>query len=155
MIGNIISKCSESGIIGVATSGRDDSTIIGNTLFGNNAASAEGIDVGTGNDRIIILNNLIADWGTGIANVSTALFERYNYFYSNDSDGVTPHSTSVASGGASPWTGDPTAGVFTVSTALKAIGFPGASSQMTTTTGYVDIGAVQRQEAGGASAYAQ
>ena len=39
---------------------------------------------------------------------------------------------------------------FGIGTNLKALGFPGAF-QAGLTTGYLDIGAVQRQEAGGAS----
>ncbi len=136
------------------------SRFINNTFYANTGANVDGIRVPPGNVHLII-NNIFSSngaYGLSYSTSSTGIipadFVNWNNYYANstnniengalganDQDNVDPGFTNAGSGD------------FSIGTNLKADGFPGLLAGGLS-TGYLDIGAVQRQEAasgGGAS----
>lgn len=122
---------------------------INNTFYGAETPAGTGVTItDTSAIESIFLNNIIYGFTTGVTTVSAleTNFWDYNDFYNN-----TTARTNVTAG-AHDLAVDPTftsaaAGDFSIGTNLKAAGFPGAF-QGGLSTGYLDVGAVQRQEAG-------
>ncbi len=160
--GNIISGSKVTTYGAVFSSEPTDSsyhfTIEGNTFYncaGTGLELSAKVDVQSAN----IVNNIFANnGGYGIKfpnslayNDRCTPFCDYNTFYSNTS-GTMQYKTA----GANDSTANPTftstgTGDFSVGTNMKAIGFPALITKSGTTS-YVDMGAAQRQEAGGAAA---
>ncbi len=130
--------------------------LTGNTIHGN---TGDGVNIAVAS-RLVLYNNEITGnggWGIkGPADVSNIAFVDYNNFgtgatanTSGDSDTIPvgANSLNVDPGYANAGSGD-----FAVGTNVKAEGFPDAAGGIgisKTTTSYVDIGAAQREEAGG------
>lgn len=147
---NIVDSCTTAiSIITFSTA----STIISNTLFGAATPAGTGINIAsTASTHLVVMNNTISGFATGInsaASVGVNFFD-YNNFFNNTTDRVNvtagPNDTALDPGFA-----DAANGNFAIGANLRAKGFPGVFPGGLS-TGYLDIGAVQRQEpAGGGS----
>lgn len=134
----------ESNTTGINVASSYATTIQNCTINGNTTGVA-----GTAPWFINARNNIISG-NTDGASCGTAsggnLFD-YNDFYNNGTD-----RTNVTAGNndidVDPQFTDAANGDFSIGTNLKAAGFPGAFPGGLS-TGYLDIGAVQREEAGG------
>lgn len=128
-----------------------------NTSKSNTGASSDGFNFATGNGRswpvLMAIGNISASNGrdgfrrAGTSQMSFGFFD-YNDYYGNS--GV-PLTNILA--GKNDSTADPTftsATDLSIGTNLKALGFPGVFPRGTS-TGYLDIGAVQRVEPAGGS----
>lgn len=129
----------------------------GNTIAGAATPAGIGVSFATGTTNPVLLNNII--WGnvTGVTHAdaagSTAGVSDYNNFYNN----TTPRTnwpTGANDQAIDPSFTDSPNGNFAIGSALKALGFPGAFAGGLS-TGYLDQGAVQRQESGGAGIIGQ
>lgn len=150
---NVINHATDTSIN--AINGGNFLLAINNTVYTNTANTGAAFSATLGS---CILNNVMEGWsGTGGKGVSTTTtsFLGANAYY-ND---ATKESLSAAKWnysfaalitlGASPFTSK-AGGNFSVSTALKALGWP-ASFLGSSTSTFIDVGAAQRQEpAGGA-----
>jgi len=124
-----------------------------NTFFGAETPAGTGLDGSTSTAPVNSLfeNNIFYGFTTGV-NWQASTPENwwdYNDFYNNTTNrtNVTP---GVHDRALNPTFTNTSGGDFSIGTNLKAQGFPGAF-QAATSTGYLDIGAVQRQEAASAS----
>lgn len=157
---NIVSgsKCTASGAVYMNELTDYMYSVTGNTFYNNSGSALELVN---NRDSLgaNILNNIFANnGGYGIKFPSGTAYNdahtpicNYNTFYSNTS-GTMQYKTA----GANDSTANPTftstgTGDFSVGTNMKAIGFPALITKSGTTS-YVDMGAAQRQEAGGAAA---
>lgn len=160
---NVIDHCKGNGIQIVNHSGDNNQiALVGNTIDAN---EGHGIDIASGQATITqIVNNIISNHtGSGKYGVNAAgttatndrllqLVDR-NAFYNN-----TGHRNGVSAGpndidGTDPSYTSASTGDYRIGTALKALGlnvndFSDASGART----FLDIGAMQREEAGGAGA---
>lgn len=122
------------------------SLFMNNTLYGAETPNGTGIEFATGSTDVRLLNNIIYGFTTGVTHVDTQSigFDDYNDYYNNTTDvsNWTKGSNDLA---LDPGFTDAPNGNFTIGTNLKAAGFPGAFNG-SATTGYLDIGAVQRVE---------
>lgn len=153
-IGNII-VCGNTSQNGINSSGAE--MCFGNTLYNSAAGTSFGVSQGNAQWGVC-LNNYIEGWsgvgGIGIKNTIVGLVG-YNGLYNNTNPYTQTHPPVIDLSAndvvplSSPLT-SPATGDFSVSTVLKAKGFP-VSFLGSITNDYVDIGAAQRQEpAGGA-----
>lgn len=146
---NIIDTCSTAGIN--LTTTLDNNVIWQNTIYGAETPAGTGI-LGGDSESNLIGYNIIYGWTTGISFSANALNNiiDYNAWYNNTTnftlatqgshDYCTENSNAVDPGFVGAAAGD-----FSIGTGLKAKGFPGAFPGGLT-TGYLDIGAVQRVE---------
>lgn len=158
IINNLIT-CDDAGSTGMLINGIE-TVIIGNTVYNSTAGTTSGITVSTTaatRTTAIVMNNVVMGWsgvgGVGIRSGFDIRIVGYNALYNNN----TPYSiadqkfldltSADATLLASPFT-NAAGGNFSVSTALKALGWPSSFLGSATNT-YVDIGAAQRQEAVG------
>lgn len=137
----LIDTCSGSGI---NFGSRDDEIIINNTIYN----CGIGIEATDGHSNII-LNNIIDSCTTGASwdtEQGTNFFD-YNDWFNNGTDvvNVTKGDNALA---VDPQFTDAPNGDFSIALNLRAAGFPGEFPGGLS-TGYLDVGAVQRQEAGG------
>lgn len=158
---NVVVNCrgTANGSIEVSGSAGTGSLVSHNTL---DSGAGDGIKVflAEGVPASVIRNNTISNFtgggkyglnysvGTLALNMRAAKAPPdYNNFYNNTADrnaiSAGAHDTAL-----DPQFTNPGAGDYSIGTNLKAKGFPGPFPGATT-TGYLDIGAVQRQEAGG------
>ena len=131
------------------------STILNNSFY---SCGGDAIVITTANLSCLIANNIISEGAAfGVnssAAVSSAVHLMNNLFYSNDSGNLNQILESQVFGSitddsASPYTNAGSDDFSLKSTSNgKAVGFPGLFLGETA-TGYLDVGAVQRQEAGG------
>ena len=150
---NIIETIVTTGI-NIGT-GSDDHLIMNNTIYG--AATPAGSSTGillaaTTGLYSLIMNNIITGFVTGI---SSAAVSTSNVYINNNLFNNTTNYTNVSAGAGSltldPAFVDAPNGNFAVGANMKAVALPGAFPGGLS-TGYLDIGAVQRQEpAGGGS----
>ena len=142
---NIIDNCATGGI--TTSGGSVSHTILNNTIFGNATPAGVGIGLQTTDINWLVMNNIISGFTTGISAVSalTANIFRYNAFHNNTTDviNVTLDSSNLTA--LDPAFVDAPNGNFAVGANMKAVAFPGAF-QTGLSTGYLDIGAVQRVE---------
>lgn len=117
------------------------------TLYGAETPAGTGIDIDNILENIQITNTIIYGFTTGInqaTGVSTTALIDYNNFFNNTTDRtnveVGAHDTAL-----DPQFTNAAAGDFSVGANMKAVGFPGVFPGGLS-TGYLDIGAVQRQE---------
>ena len=125
------------------------SVITGNTLYGAETPAGTGISIGTGNN-VAIFNNIIYGFTTGISKTTSVASTTlgYNNFFNNTTDvsNVTKGANDIA---LNPTFVDAVNADFRIGTNLKAKGFPGAfNGAGSSCIGYLDIGAVQREETG-------
>lgn len=141
---NVLDTCTTGISIG---SSANAPIIMNNTIFGAETPAGTGISAAsTQATGITLVGNIIYGWTTGVsfnASSSSALSE-YNNFYNNttNSSNITAGSTDLA---VDPAFTDSSTADFSIGTALKAAGFPGLLPG-SGSTGYLDIGAVQRVE---------
>lgn len=162
VVGNVVAVAA-TGATGIYAYS-NNCVIAQNTVYNSTAGTGAGIRIDAVLIGLTIFNNVIEGFsgagGKGInftaaSNTGDAVVFGYNAFYNNTTpistpgiywDDLTAHDVTLL---ASPFTNAAGAD-FSVSTALKALGFP-ASFLGSSTNDYVDIGAAQRQEpAGGA-----
>lgn len=157
---NIIESNSGKGVLisGASTTQAHLVSLINNTIYGNGDSGLEVTDADT---VVAIRNNIFSEngnaagefnveWSAGAAeNVG---FHGYNLFFHSGGggganlSGLTTNSTELTT---DPVFANAAGGDFSLDTTspAKATGFPG--TLLSGSTGYIDLGAVQRQEAGG------
>lgn len=120
-----------------------------NTFYSNSTAGI----TGAGGQRQMIINNIFNDNLVGVTNTSgsdKSWFLDYNDFEGNGTP-VTNVDRGPNTLSLDPVFGGADAGDFSIGTNLKAAAYPGIFGGGLT-TGYLDTGAVQREEAGSAAA---
>ena len=147
---NIIDTIVTAGINAGSVS--NDHVIMNNSIYGaaTPAGSSTGINfAATTGIRTLVMNNIISGFVTGI---NSAAVVTANLFRNNDLFNNTTNYTNVTAGTGSittdPGFTDAPNGNFAVGANMKAAAFPGAFPGALS-TGYLDIGAVQRQEPAG------
>ena len=144
---------------GIDSGGGSSPMNIQNCVFdGNTGASTDGVN-GTNVPTSHWINNIFSNNGRRGVTVTDgdSIYSDYNCYYNNTTAAISPAS-GAAGAPNQPGTNDQVAvdpqftnrgaGDFSIGTNLKALGFPGVFPGALS-TGYMDIGAVQRQEAGG------
>lgn len=147
---SIIARCSNSGIhANNYPSQSDNYKIFNNTLYGGETPTGTGFLFDNYSPELVLSNNIIYGWATGISmpNRMAETFEDYNDFYNNTTDRVNV-SVGTHDLALNPQFTSPSTNNFSIGTNLKAMGFPGYIPA-TNSTGYMDTGAVQRQESSG------
>ena len=136
---------------GVAQSGSAGSPLINCTINGNTGASTDGVNSGGTPLAIhMVFNCNITNngrYGINQAGVG-AIILNYNNYYGNATAARNNAPTGANDIALDPGYTDATNGNFAVGTNMKAVGWPGVFPSGAS-TGYLDIGAVQRQEAAG------
>jgi hypothetical protein len=125
------------------------------TSYGNGRDGIRLLDAASSHSMQIYNNILDTNIGTGILRVGTTLgfppCETYNNFNGNAAERSNVSDLTVNDVTPKDFTGSlltaPATQDFTINAGGKAKGFPGAFQ--VGGTGYLDVGAVQRQEAGG------
>lgn len=155
VVNNIISNVGGDGIKLNHTS--YGSVVVGNTIDGCGGDAIE-VSEAAMIDGATIKNNIISNntgYGIKCSTGTTALNDRrstgkidYNNIYNNTAGAYNGISAGAHDTYLDPQYTNAGALDFSVGANMKAIGFPGAF-RGTTTTGYLDLGAAQRQEAGG------
>lgn len=155
IVNNIVHNCDTYGIQFYG----DDGLVMGNTVY--TANNATGVGIGSASSTYAnwtVINNVVEGYsGTGgksLATAGDAMLAGYNAHYNNAAvpayGDVFVDLQNDQALAASPFV-SPGTGNFAVGTNVKSLGWPGAWFG-TATKAYVDIGAVQRQEAGVAGA---
>lgn len=148
---NIIEACSNTGIN--FGSGAGANTVTNNTIFGKETSLVgTGILMANAATTIdnIFSNNIIYGWATPIAQTTTQYKSnqgQYNDIY-NNTNPVSNYSLDVTDLALNPTFTNTTTHDFSIGTNLKAQAFPGVFNG-SGSTGYLDIGSVQRIETGG------
>lgn len=164
ILNNIIDTCAGRGILdsGVATTTAQVLCILGNTIYG---CGNTGIEITDADRQAVLMNNICSEngnaageynveWVAGSAELGS--FHGWNVFHHSGGGGGANLSglTVNAQVASSEFITDPAftnaaGGDFSIGSTspAKAAGYPGAF--LGGSTGYLDIGAVQRQEAGG------
>lgn len=127
---------------------------ISNTVYGNTGASSDGVNCNPSHVSTLFLNNILANNGRdGVRSGSTynGIVADYNDYNGNSGVARTNFPTGPNDSTLAPTFTNAGAGDFSIGTNLKALGWPGVFPGATS-TGYLDIGAVQRVEGGGSSA---
>ena len=142
---NIVDTCTTAITI---SSGGIGMVLLNNTLY----SGTTGINLlATTATRVTALNNIISSFTTGAsaAALTDSNFFDYNNFHNNTTarTNVTAGANDIA---LDPAFVDAPNGNFAVGTNMKAVAFPGAFPGALS-TGYLDIGAVQRVEPAGGS----
>lgn len=127
-------------------------TVFGNTINGNTGVTSDGLLVGTPDvhhQAGIVLNNIFSNNGRdGVrATDGDSVWPDYNDFYGNGGSARTAFPTGASDLALDPTFTDSANGDYSIGTNLKAGGVPGVFPGGLS-TGYLDIGAVQRQETG-------
>lgn len=141
---NIIESCTTA--ISVASTG-DSMGVFYNTIYGAETPAGTGITLlATTSTESLFFGNIIYGFTTG-ATAAAAVesnYWNYNNFYNN-----TTNRTNVTAGAndlaVDPQFVDAANGNFAIGGNLRAAGIPG-SFNGASTTGYLDVGAVQRKE---------
>ncbi len=149
--GNVFDTLTSSGInlSGASSSQAHVTTIYGNTFYNNGVA---GLTVADADTVVILLNNVFQNDGTHANVVWTAGtaelvgWHGYNDFYASGGTnltGLTPNSTEVTT---NPLMINPASANFAITNTspAAATGFPGVPLG-SSSTGYKDMGAIQRQ----------
>ena len=128
------------------------SFIINCTINGNTGASTDGVSGTTPPAGNIFYNNIVANNGRYGVNFTDgdSVATDFNNYYVNSTAARNNFPTGAGDIALDPGYTDATNGDFSVGTNMKAVGWPGVFPSGAS-TGYLDIGAVQRQEAGGGS----
>lgn len=155
---NLIYGCNGTGsgaITKIGTGNDRGSQIVSNTI---DNCSGDGIKILSADAATVIMNNILSNNGgyglnfvTGSAALNLALrgnVPNYNNYYNNTSGAYNNISAGPNDLALDPQYVNASGGNYSIGTNLKAKGFPGAF-RGSATTGYLDIGAVQRQEQGG------
>lgn len=124
------------------------SMLFNNTIYGNTGATTDGLNMDA--TRIGAYNNIFANNGRdgARANNGGGVVVDCNDFNGNSGAARTNFPTGVNDSTLAPTFTNASGGDFSIGTNLKALGYPGVFPGALS-TGYLDIGAVQRQEAGG------
>lgn len=146
---NIIDTCA----IGIEIeAGTDNSYVVNNTLYNGTTGIS---NLNTVADNILAMNNIISTFTTGLSAPQNTKSNTYQY---NTIHNCTTPRTNVDVGlgddTLDPAFTDAPNGNFAVGANMKAVAFPGAFSGGLS-TGYLDIGAVQRQEPAGGGPVSQ
>lgn len=115
------------------------------TINGNTGASSDGVAIDQ--SRIIFLNNIVSNNGRDgcRANNGNGIQPIGNNFHGNSGAARTNFPVGTDDVALDPQFVDAANGNFAIGTNLRGMGFPGAFPGGLS-TGYLDIGAVQRQE---------
>jgi hypothetical protein len=147
-VSNLIYDNSAVGISSLA-----GAVVINNTIDGNTGATTDGITLTSGENYVV--NNISSNngrYGIRMSAESTLGHEKrhmYNNYYNNGTANVSNIALQPTEYELDPQFTDADNEDFSIGTNLKAKGFGAYPSG--TTTGYMDIGAVQRQESSGGS----
>lgn len=143
---NLIETCQSSGVA-FGLSGVFNN-LTDNTIFSTRTPSRQtGIDMTGASTINSFIGNIIYGASTGIAavNGSDSNFFTYNNFFNNTVNFTTTTKMGDNTTFLDPQFADWVHSDFTIGGNLKGLGYPGAFGS-TNTTGYLDLGAVQRQE---------
>lgn len=135
---------------GVTASSGSYSQFINCTINGNTGASTDGINTSTTPAGNLFYNNTITNngrYGVNATGGNSAICDNNNY-YGNGTAARNNFPTGPNDVALDPGYTNEAGGDFSIGTNLKALGFPGLFPSGTS-TGYLDIGAVQRQEPAG------
>lgn len=123
--------------------------ICGNTINNNTGASSDGLFLTTPTQNLII-NNILSNNGRYGANATDgdSVWADYNNYYGNATAARNNIPIGIHDQTLDPQFTNAASGDYSIGTNLKALGFPGIFPGAVS-TGYLDIGAVQRQESGG------
>ena len=135
---------------GIALGSANANFIINNTINGNTGASTDGVTHVTPAAGSVVYNNTISNNGRYGANGTDgdSIIADFNNYYGNGTAARNNFPTGASDIALDPGYTDATNGNFAVGTNMKAVGWPGVFPSGAS-TGYLDIGAVQRQEAAG------
>lgn len=152
---NIFDNCATQGIF-INAANTATHTIIGNTFYGTEAKQGIAVQMISGVTDVRLINNIFYGFVTAIshADVQTVGYDNFNNYFNNTAD-VSNWVKGPNSIALDPEFVNASAGDFRIGTNLRAAGIPSAFPGEIT-TGYTDIGAVQRKESisnlpGGAS----
>lgn len=129
--------------------------LINMTVDTNTGAATDGINGTTSNVQTLVINCIFStngDDGAAFTDGDSVLAD-FNCFFGNVGVPRTNFPTGANDSTADPGYTDDTGGDFSIGTNLKAKGFPGAFPAALS-TGFLDIGAVQREEPAGAPGHA-
>lgn len=137
--GSLVANCTIDQVQGYGIYLVDASAVAGFTIINNifsniSQASKEAIYCAAGS---LALNDRLRG------------FIDYNFFYNNTADHALLSAGANSGTGTDPGYVDPSNGDHRIGTALKALGFPGQFLNATGSIGYMDPGAVQREEPSG------
>ncbi len=120
------------------------------TFDGNTGASTDGITMTTPVGSNVVLNTICSNNGRDGARATDgdSIYADYNDFYGNGGVARTNFPTGANDQAVDPQFTDRAGGDFSIGANLKALGWPGLFPAGLS-TGYLDIGAVQRQEPAG------
>ena len=134
------------------TPNQGTTAIINTTVHSNTGASSDGYSFGAAGFNITIWNCIFSSNGRYGINFGSSTGHSPNINYNNFHSNGTAARNNIAAGAndlaLDPQYTDASNGNFTIGTNLKAAGFPGLFPRGVT-TGYLDMGAVQRQEPAG------
>lgn len=141
---------------GMAVGSGVTTPIINCTINGNTGASTDGVNNNTVAAGNMFYNNIVSNNGRYGVNSTDgdSMLSDFNNYYGNGTAARNNFPTGANDVALDPGYTNAAGGDFSIGTNLKALGFPGLFPSGTS-TGYLDIGAVQRQEptGGGESPY--
>mgnify|MGYP001568243310 CR=1 FL=1 len=140
---------------GIEVAGSGALTALNCICDGNTGAASDGVSIV--NIRILLNNCIFSNNGRYGVNASTsgaASWANYNNYFGNATAARNNFPTGPNDQAVDPGFVDRANGNFAIGTALKALGYPGIFPAGLS-TGYLDIGAVQRQEPAGGGGLAR
>lgn len=161
---NVMDTCAGRGVYYATAQAAMANNLVleGNTIYGCGDSGLEGTDA---EDNITLINNIFMNNGDAageynvelVSNLDIIGFHAWNIFYDNGAGGNLLGLTANGQVASSEFTTDPlftnaAGGDFSIGSTspAKATGFPGQFLG-SISLGYLDIGAVQRQEPAGGS----
>lgn len=121
------------------------------TLDGNTGASTDGWNITSADSTIVMMNNIFSNNGRDGTRSTLGGLQAWadcNCYFGNAGVARTNFKVGPNDTTSDPGFANRSGGDFAVGTAMKGAGFPGVFPGGTS-TGYLDIGAVQRRELGG------
>lgn len=146
----IIDSNSSHGVSGLTS----QSQVLFNTIYGSTGANTDGASWGTPNAGALFIGNILATnnrYGVN-ATDGDSMYSNFNDFSGNGTAARNNVPTGAGDSTLDPQFTNAAAGNFTIGSNLKALGFPGVFPGALT-TGYLDMGAAQRQEAGAGGSF--
>lgn len=147
-VGNLCYANADDGI--TLRSNSDEGSILSNTCDANTGASTDGLS-STATDDVFIMNNIFSNNGRYGANYGDESgWADYNNYFNNATAPRNNVMVGVNDKALDPQFTDVAGDDYSVGENMKAKGFPGTWPN-TPTTGFMDLGAIQRAAGGAAS----